>query len=48
MILEEELENYPYILGDYIYFFIRDEVDISGDVEIFKYVLGKIVMDYLM
>ena len=46
MLLDEY--DYPYSLGNYIYFFIQDDIEIEGDVEIFKYVLGKIVLDYMV
>ena len=48
MLLDEY--DYPYALGNYIYFFIQDEIqdEINGDVELFKYVLGKMIIDYMI
>ena len=34
-----------YTFGDYLYNYIRP--NITGNVEIFKYILGKIYIDYL-
>ena len=46
MILDQY--DYAYDLGNYIYFFIQNDIEIEGDVEVFKYILGKIVMDYMI
>ena len=43
--IEEDLdEDIYYFLGNYIYHIIQP--DISGDREMFKYVLGKIYLEY--
>jgi hypothetical protein len=41
------MEKYDiyYIFGDYLYNLIQPEV--SGNIDIFKYILGKYYLDYL-
>ena len=46
MLLDEY--DYPYALGNYIYFFIQNDIQIDGDIEIFKYILGKMIIDYML
>ena len=40
---EERYDLFCYYLGDYIYSYIRPEV--KGDLDMFKYILGKIYLD---
>ena len=39
-------ESFYYIFGNYLYNLIKPEI--TGDVEIFKYIVGKYYLDYLI
>jgi hypothetical protein len=38
--------DWYYIFGNYLYNLIQP--DISGDIDMFKYILGKFYLDYLL
>ena len=42
--IEYDIDDFYYILGDYIYKILHPEV--KGDLDQFKYILGKLCSDY--
>ena len=43
---EDDMDNIMYMVGNYLYNLLKPEV--SGDLDMFKYILGKICIDQMM